>query len=119
MADSKIETNRYGIEDSTDISARVKTLFSAIDYGTDGAIIYTKDRSGKHIIDFQFKTTGAISSGSGSLSSYVDEYPKTQKHCALVTNDGKTGWVQFTGTGNIYIRCQASSGSYFCGQLVY
>ncbi len=119
MAESKIKTNSYTNASFTSISARVKSIYSAIDYGSNGGINYRKDARGLHIIDFQFYASSAIGSGSGTLSGYIDEFPVSQLlHCSLTSNDGKTGWVQLNADGTLYIRCQASS-AYLCGQLVY
>ena len=119
MATGKIKTNSYTNVSFTDISARVKSIFSAIDFGSNGGAVYRKDARGMHIIDFQFYASSAIGSGSGTLSGYIDELPASQSlHCSLTSNDGKTGWVQLNADGTLYIRCQAST-SYLCGQMVY
>ena len=121
MATDKIKSSSYKNVSFTDISTRIKSIYSAIDYGSNGYVAYRKDARGLHIIDFQFYTNSAISSGSGSLSGYIDELPyqaEVPMHCSLASNDGKTGWVQLNADGTLYIRCQASS-SYFCGQMVY
>lgn len=119
MAKSKLESTSYTNVAFTDISARVKSIFSAIDYGANGAVTYRKDARGLHIIDFQFYASSAIGSGSGSLVGYIGEFPAgALLHCSLTSNDGKTGWVQLNADGTLYIRCQQSS-AYLCGQLVY
>ena len=121
MSVDKIKSSSYKNVSFTDISARVKSIFSAINYGANGYVAYRKDARGLHIIDFQFYANSAIGSGSGTLSGYIDELPyqtEVPMHCSLTSNDGKTGWVQLNSDGTLYIRCQASD-SYLCGQMVY
>ena len=100
-----------------DVTSNVRAVYSAI-VANDGNIVHRVNGEGLNILDVQIKTNAAISSGSVDLSSLIP-YPIGQQiHAALTSNDGKTGWLQLTASGQFYIRCQASS-SYLCGQMVY
>ena len=73
MSVDKIKSSSYKNVSFTDISARVKSIFSAINYGANGYVAYRKDARGLHIIDFQFYANSAIGSGSGTLSGVQKE----------------------------------------------
>ena len=101
-----------------DVISNVRAVYTTIT-ANDGSIVHRVNGDGLNILDVQFKTSAAIGSGSVDLSSVIPSPLGQQLHAALASSDGKTGWMQLTATGAFYIRCEACSSSYMCGQLVY
>lgn len=114
MATGSIKTN--GLVKTVDLFSTVRSVYNAIT--TDGGIIYKEFGDGTCMIDFQIKTSSAISSGSVSLPSSI-KTPTSSVHGALATNNNITGWAQI-GNGLLFLRCgQTGTNNYMCGQIVY
>lgn len=103
---------------AVDLFATLRSAFPSIT--NDGYVTYRANALGLELIDFQFKTSAAITSGYADFSGLIPSPSvSTNLHAALASSDGKTGWVQLSSDDKVYIRCEECSSAYISGQIIY
>ena len=98
---------------TVDVLSTIATTFSAIST-SDARIVYTKQGI-FHSLQFKFKCSSAITTGSATLPTSVTG-SLIEVECALASLDGNGGMAQLNGR-TLYIRCGESSTNFLFGQL--